>query len=95
MSYRGIPNWPPTWVWIDGAEEKHLRGELGILRSVLSSKLQHANRFFLLTAYEDSSYLGCLLFDDEAFCCQIMNLLRNHCNHSIAEIGSLDLTHTL
>jgi hypothetical protein len=21
MSYRGVPNWPPTWVWIDGPEE--------------------------------------------------------------------------
>jgi hypothetical protein len=95
MSYRGIPNWPPTWVWVDGPEEKHPQGELGILRSVLSSRIQHANRFFLLMAYEGSSYLGCLLFDDEVFCHQLMNELRAYCNWSIAEIGSLDLTHTL
>lgn len=95
MSYRGIPNWPPTWVWIDGPEEKSPKGELGILKSVLSSKIQRADRCFLLIFYEDSSYLGCLLFDDEVFCCEIMKLLQAHCNRPIAEIGALDVTHTL
>jgi hypothetical protein len=95
MSYRGVPSWPPTWIWIDGPKEEYPKGEVGILKSVLLSKMQQANRCFVLICYEDSSYLGCLLFDDYAFCHQIVNILRNHCDHPIADIGSLDLTHTL
>jgi hypothetical protein len=95
MSFHGIPNWPPTWIWIDGPEEKHPKGELGILRSVLLSKLDRANRCFLLIFYEQSSYLGCLIFDDEIFCGQITKLLQDNCNRAIAEIGSLELSQTL
>jgi hypothetical protein len=90
MSYRGI-----LTGWIDGPEEKHPKGEIGVLRSVLLSKLEPANRCFLLIFYEDSSYLGCLLFDDETFCGQITKLLQGCCNHSIAEIGSLNISPTL
>jgi hypothetical protein len=93
MSYRGVPNWPPTWSWIDGREDNHPRGEIGILRAVLLSKLQPANRCFLLIFYERSSYLGCLLFDDLAFCDQIVKLLQSYCNRPIAEISSLDVGH--
>jgi hypothetical protein len=95
MSYRGIPNWPPTWVWIDGPEEKRLKGELGILKSVLLSKIQQADRCFLLIFCEESSYLGCLLFDDHVFCGQIVKLLQANCNRPIAEIGGLELSRTL
>jgi hypothetical protein len=93
MSYRGIVNWPPTWVWLDGSKEEHPKGELGILKSVLLSKIDQANRCFLLISYQDSSYLGYLLFDDHAFCRQVMELLKTHCNCSIAEIGGLDVSH--
>jgi hypothetical protein len=95
MSYRGNRSWPPAWVWIDGREEQRPKGEVGILTSVLSSKIQRADRCFLLIFYEASSYLGCLLFDDKMFCRQITKLLRTYCNRPIAEIGSLDLSHTL
>jgi hypothetical protein len=93
MSYRGIPSWPPSWSWIDGAEDKHPTGEIGILRTTLLSKVQPANRCFLLISYEGSSYIGCLLFDDHAFCSQIVKLLQAHCNRFIAEVGSIDLAH--
>ena len=95
MSYRGVVNWPPAWVWLDGPKEEHPKGELGILKSVLLSKMDQANRCFLLVCYENSSYLGCLLFDDHSFCSQVVKILQSHCNCSIAEIGSLDLSHTL
>jgi len=95
MSYRGVVNWPPTWVWLDGPKEEYPKGELGILKSVLLSTVDRPNRCFLLIRYQDSSYLGCLLFDDHAFCSQIVNILRSHCDYPIAEIGSLDLTYTL
>jgi hypothetical protein len=93
MSHRGVPSWPPTWVWIDGPEDKHPKGETGILRAVLLSK-DHVNRCFLLIFHQESSYMGCLLFDDKIFCGQMTKLLEAHCNRRIAEIGSLDLTHT-
>ena len=94
MSYRGVVNWPPSWVWLDGPKEEHPKGELGILKSVLLSNVDQANRFFLLIGYQDSSYLGCLLFDDHAFCRHVMELLKTHCNRSIVEIGGLDVSHT-
>jgi hypothetical protein len=39
--------------------------------------------------------MGCLLFEDHAFCDQIVKLLRGYLNRPMAEIGSLDLSHTL
>jgi hypothetical protein len=94
MSYKGVPSWPPRWIWLDGPEDKHQKGEVGILRTVLFSK-DRVNRCFLLIFHEESSYMGCLLFDDEIFCCQINELLKAHCNRHIAEIGCIDLSHTL
>jgi hypothetical protein len=95
ISYKGNRSWPPVWAWIDGEEDKQPEGEVGILRTTLLSKIQPANRCYLLTSYEDSSYIGCLLFDDHAFCKHLSGVLRFCCNRSIAEIGSLDLTYTL
>jgi hypothetical protein len=95
ISYRGIPSWPPAWTWIDGGEDKHPRGEIGILRMTLLSKIQPANRCFLLISYEGASYIGCLLFDDYVFCDQVTKLLQRHCNRPIAEIGNIDFAHTL
>jgi hypothetical protein len=95
MSYRGILSWPPTWVWIDGPKKNCPKGEIGILKSVLLSKLQPANRCFLLIFHEDSSYLGRLLFDDYAFCKHVTQLLQSCCNRSIAEIGSINIAYLL
>src|SRR5262245_50319783 len=93
MAYRGVRNWPPFWKWLDGVEDKNPRGEIGTLKSVLLSKLQRANRCFLLIQHEGSSYLGCLLFDDPAFCKSITSItrvLQLCCNRSIAEIGGIE-----
>jgi hypothetical protein len=94
MSYQGVRNWRPPWIWLDGVGNKYPRGEIGTRKSVLLSKLKLANRCFLLIHHEDSSYLGCLLFDDPAFCKYITEVLQFCCNRSIAEIGSLELSHT-
>jgi hypothetical protein len=94
MRYHGVPNWPPTWLWIDGVERKR-RGEIGTLKAVTLSKLKPANCCYLYIDHEGSSYVGSLLFDDIAFCSQIVKLLRDSLNRPIAEIGSIDLTHTL
>jgi hypothetical protein len=91
ISYRGIPSWPPDL--IDGGEDKHPTGEIGILRTTLLSKIQPTNRCFLLISYERSSYIGCLMFDDDV-CDQVTKLLQRYCNRPIAEIGSIDFAHT-
>jgi hypothetical protein len=95
MTYRGIRNWPPTWTWIRGKITKCPKGEVGILKAVLTSKITPADRCFLLISYQGSEYLGCLLFDDRPFFKHITGVLRFCCNRSVAEIGSLDLTYTL
>jgi hypothetical protein len=23
MSYKGVPSWPPRWIWLEGPEDKH------------------------------------------------------------------------
>jgi hypothetical protein len=79
MRYHGLPNWPPSWTWIDGVENKRPQGEVGILKTIELSKVQPANQFFLrieYIEYEKSSYMGCLLFDDHAFCRYISEIFR-------------------
>ena len=95
MMFKGVRSWPPVWIWTGGAKNKRPRGEVGILQAVLPSTIQPSNRCFLYVEHEGSTYIGCLLTDDHAFCREIMKLLRHHCDRPIAEIGSLDLTHTL
>jgi hypothetical protein len=93
MSYRGAPNWPPAWTWTSGLENKNAHGEVGILREVAPSNVLPG--CFLYMDHEGSSYIACLLFDDQAFSREIVKLLQAYCNRSIADIGSLDLSHTL
>jgi hypothetical protein len=96
MRYRGHRSWPPDWTWLSGVEKKSLSGEIGILREVAPSLvLPAADRCFLYIDHEGSSYIGCLLFDDSAFCSQIAELLRGYLNRPVAEIGSIDLAYTL
>ena len=95
MSYYGFPSWPPTWTWVDGGQNKHPQGEVGILREILLSNINPAGKCFLSIDHEGSTYMGCLLIDDHAFCAQIVKLLQDCCNRPIAEIGSLDISYTL
>jgi len=95
MSRHGVRNWPPVWTWVDGPENKSPRGEIGILIWASLSGIQPPDRCYLLINHEGSSYMGCLLFDDPAFCRYIAKLLDSHSNRPIAELGGLDLSHTL
>jgi hypothetical protein len=92
MSYHRVPNWPPTWTWIDGQEDKRPRGEIGTLKAVTLTKLKPADCCYLYIEHESSSYIGCVLFDDIAFCRQITEILQACCNRPIA---ALDLSYTL
>jgi hypothetical protein len=87
-SCRGVPSWPPKWTWLGGLENKHLQGEIGTLKAAQPSNVLPADRCFLYIDHEGSSYIGCLLFADHAFCAQVVKLLQRCCSRSIAEIGS-------
>ena len=95
LSYRGLPSWPPVWLWVDGQEDKKPEGEVGKLIEVRLSIIEPPNKCFLLIDHDGSTYIGCLLINDLAFCAQIGQLLQDYYGHSVREIGSLDLTHTL
>ena len=95
FNHRGVPSWPPAWTWVSGTDNKHPIGEIGILRDVHPFNFEPADRCFLYMDFDGASYIGCLLIDDTAFCRQIVELLMANRNRPIAEIGSLDLSHTL
>ena len=61
---------------------------------VEKSNLPQTDRCFLFIDFEGSSYIGCLLCSDHIFCSQIVRILQVHLNKTIAQIGSIDLTHT-
>jgi hypothetical protein len=95
MTYHGVRNWPPTWTWVEGPENKFPKGELGILMWASLTGIQPLDRCYLLMKHQDSSYMGCLLFDNEKFCRYIAHFLESYRNRSIAEIGGLDVSGTL
>ena len=97
MSFRRLPNWPPAWTRIRGGLDSHPAGEVGILREIVWSPIQvrPLDRFFLVIDYEGTTYMGCLLFDDAAFCLETQRLLRSYTGYTIEHIGGLDVDQTL
>jgi hypothetical protein len=60
MSYHGVPNWPPTWTWMRGREDNYPRGEVGILKAALPSKLsQGAVAFYLFLIKDQNISAAC------------------------------------
>jgi hypothetical protein len=49
---------------------------------------------FLHIEYEGSTYIGCLLVEDHAFCRHVTEVLQVCRGRPIADIGGLDLTYT-
>ncbi|HKA33946.1 MAG TPA: hypothetical protein VKH64_12075 [Candidatus Binatia bacterium] len=97
MNYRGVRNWPPVWSRLRGAGDRHPKGEVGILREVRwpAITVPPANKLFIVMEFDNTVYMGCLLFEDPAFCAHVEMLLRAHCGSSIEHIGGLDVSHTL
>jgi hypothetical protein len=95
MSYRSISSWPPIWIWIDGSERQVTKGEVGILREVRKSNIPKYNALYLVMEYAGNQYMGCLLLEDPSFYSEIRQLLEAQCGNAIADIGSLDISHTL
>jgi hypothetical protein len=92
MAYRGVPNWPP--VWLHAKSNGHLNGELGFLKYVHASN-GVSNKCYLVMEYERTPYVGCLIFENAAFCYQVARLLRQYQGRSIEEIGGLKVDHLL
>jgi hypothetical protein len=95
ISYRGLSSWPPAWLWRGGDSKKEVRGEVGILKEVISSIISPEDRFFLIVKHEKSEYIGCLIISDPSFCRQISKLIRAHRGYTIEHIGGLDLSPSL
>jgi hypothetical protein len=94
MTYGKLSNWPPTWVWIIGKKSELPKGEVGTLKEVMPSRISPRTRLFLIIDYNGGEYMGCLLFDDKAFCRQLEKVLPRFYNRPISEIGSIDFSHT-
>jgi hypothetical protein len=71
MSGMGIPNWPPAWLWRGGGEDTRPNGEVGLLRDVILSSIDPPIRFFLVMQHMGAEYIGCLSFENPAFCREI------------------------
>jgi hypothetical protein len=94
MTYHGISNWPPVWTRARSNDIRTLRGEIGTLTYVYSN-CDGSHKCYLIIDYEGEQYIGCLLFNDRAFCGEITRLLRIHLGRPIQQIGDLDVSHTL
>jgi hypothetical protein len=92
MMFRGNRSWPPDWLWRDGYDDTHPRGEVGILKNVIPSTT--AGGCFLIMEHCGAEYIGALLLTDLAFSRDIFRLLVRFSGKTIREIGEVDLTHT-
>jgi hypothetical protein len=95
MKYHGVANWPPVWTWRGGEENKNIRGEVGVVRDVFLSAIEPRTRVFLIVEHEANEYIGCVIFDDSAFCSQIYELLLGYRGQAVAQVGDLDVSHLL
>jgi hypothetical protein len=86
--------WPPAWMRINGSGDKNLNGEVGILRRVELSRIEPIERCYLLMDHDASSYMGTLVFDDDAFCRQVYSFLQRHTGRTIQQVGDLELSFT-
>jgi hypothetical protein len=91
MSYRGRPNWPPRWVWLGGKKNERPTGEVGVLKEVSRYSLLSSDGITLVIEYNESAYMGLLLFDDFGFCRKTHELLKTLRDRPIADIGSVEI----
>jgi hypothetical protein len=91
MSYRGRPNWPPRWVWLGGKQNERPTGEVGVLKQISRYSLLTSDGLSLVMEYNESAYMGLLLFDNFAFSRRIHELLKTLRDRPISAIGDLDI----
>jgi len=96
MTYKGMRSWPPVWVLRGGNNTTNTKGEIGILRDVISSNGNPPySTCFLIMEHLGAEYIGALLLDDRGFCRVVHDVLLQHRFKPIREIGSIDLSYTL
>jgi hypothetical protein len=54
-SRHGVPNCSPVGTWIGELEHTRLKGEIGVLKPLVPSRIQSVDSFLLCINYEDSS----------------------------------------
>ena len=90
MSFNGVPNWPPEWIWTAGNENSHPVGEVGVLEDRQRSNI-NANVCFVTMRYDGATYVGRLEFDRQEYCDRICELLVRHYGQDLREIAILDI----
>ena len=93
MSYKGVPSWPPAWLYCGGFDNTHPRGEVGILRTVYLSVVKPSTSCSLVMGHA-GAYMATLDVSDAAFCREIYEVLLRHCGQTIQEIGDIKLSDT-
>ena len=92
MSYRGRPNWPPRWVWLGGKKNERPTGEVGVLKEVSKYSLLSSDGLTLVIEYNESAYMGLLLFDDFGVSRKIHELLKTLRDRPISRENLDDLS---
>jgi hypothetical protein len=77
--------WPPIWV---SASVQAPEGEVGGLVEVRV----RPRRIFLVMEHEAERFTGCLMFQDDASCERVANLLQRCYGMRIEDIGDLEIT---
>jgi hypothetical protein len=94
MSFRGHQNWPPVWTCVSVAEDRHVKGEMGILKKVEYRDVGDLSVCFLWMEHEKEEYIGCFVFTDSSFARLVHGLLEVHLEHSVEEIGGIEIGET-
>jgi hypothetical protein len=93
MSYVGMRNWPPAWLWRGGSDDTMPTGEVGLLKDVILSDIDPPTRCFLVMQHMGAEYVGCLSCENSAFCREIYRVLSDHCGNPIDEIADVDISY--
>ena len=93
MSDVNTRNWPPAWLWRGDGEDTRPNGEVGLLRDVILSDIDPPTRCFLVMQHMGAEYIGCLSFENSAFCREIYRLLGGYCGNRIDEVGDIDISY--
>ena len=91
MKYGRLRSWPPVWHWIGGDEDKHPKGEVGILKNATLARIRPPTACYLIIEYAEGRYMGSLLIDASFFCYQVYDLLQRHIDYDIRYIAGLDV----
>jgi len=94
LTYWNGRSWPPDWLWCEGFDNTHPRGEVGILKTVFVSSVKPSSSCFLVMEHAGAEYLGEFFVSDAAFCLEMYAVLLRNCDKTIQEIGDINLSDT-